>query len=127
MITMETEIKTNSKRIFKYHNGIEEIYEDPFEIDWRYQDAIKMMPNIDQVDQWMELPRDDEGNILDDIEQSKIKMYNDACHIYIPIITKVFQLKPLDKKTGEGMTGEEILNIYSDYLTWKFDLKKNTG
>ena len=41
------------KKIFKYNNGIEEIYGDPFEIDWRLQDASKMIPNLDTIDTWL--------------------------------------------------------------------------
>ena len=120
--------KQKEKKIFKYFNGFEEVYEDPFEIDWRFQQASSMLPNFETIDNWLDLPKDEDGNMLpvSEIEPAKLKMYNDACHSYIPLIIKAFDLKPFDKKTGEGMTGEDALNLWASYLEWQNNVKKNT-
>lgn len=110
------------KNIFKYFNGIKTIYADPFELDWRMQDATKMETSIDTKDSWLSPTPDSEGNF----DKQQIALLNEAYHFYIPILVKVFKLKAFNEDTGEGMTGEEIIDLWSSYLSWRFDLKKNT-
>lgn len=121
---MSEEIQSEipKKNIFKYFNGVKEVYADPFELDWRMQDATKMEQSIDTKDSWLNPTPDAEGNF----DRHQISLLNDAYHFYIPIVVKVFKLKSLDEETGEGMTGEDIIDLWSRYLTWRFELKKNT-
>jgi hypothetical protein len=118
----ETKSEIPKKNVYKYFNGVKEVYADPFELDWRMQDATKMEPNIDIKDQWLNPTPDDKGNL----DRQQIALLNDAYHFYIPIVIKVFKLKQFDEDTGEGMTGSEIIDLWSQYLAWRFDLKKST-
>src|ERR1700734_494047 len=104
-----------NKKIFKYHNGIKEVYADPFELDWRMQNEVKMTPNIDTIDSWLSPTPDPEGNF----DSAQVALLNDAYHFYVPVLVKVFKLKSFDEDTGEGMTASEIIDLWSDYLEWK--------
>jgi hypothetical protein len=120
---MSEETKDNSKRIYKYHNGEKEVYADPFEIDWRMQDSLKMTPDIDTIDKRLSPEVDPDTG---EFTKQQIQLLNDAYHFYIPHITKVFGLKKFDSETGEGMTGQEIIELWNKYLEWRYEVKKNT-
>lgn len=118
-----TDIKIKKeKRIFKYFNGIKEIYADPFEIDWKMQHQITMNPSYEVHEKNIFVQADDEGNV----SKRDLMLHNDALHFYVPVVTNVFGLQKFNPETGEGMTADEILDIWTNYLEFKFDLKKNT-
>lgn len=121
---MSEEIKSekSKKKIYKYFNGKKEIYADPFEIDWKMQHAISMEPNVDTIDSWLSPEANEKG----EFDRQQISLLNDAYHFYIPKIIESFGLKKFDPDTGEGMVSEDIIDLWSDYLEWKFELKKNT-
>jgi hypothetical protein len=118
----ETKSEIPKKNVYKYFNGVKEVYADPFELDWRMQNAVKMTPNIDTIDSWLSPQEDVEGKF----DRQQIALLNDAYHFYIPKIVDVFGLKKFDPDTGEGMVGEDIIDLWSDYLGWRTELKKNT-
>jgi hypothetical protein len=112
------------KKIFKYNNGIEDVYADPFEIEWKIQDATKMIPDIATIESRLWILNDGD-KVKEDPPAEDIALFNDAWHAYVPIIAKAFDLKMLDKKTGEGLTADKMIDIYTDYLIWRENLKKN--
>lgn len=121
----ETDL-SSEKRIFKFFDGFSDVYDDPFEIDYRFQKASEF-EDMKLIDSWIaQLPKDEEGYISKNADDSQIKLYEEGAHRYVPIIQKAFLVKPFDRSTGEGLTGNQVLDLYGEYLIWKHDLKKNT-
>jgi hypothetical protein len=127
----EEEVKSelqdnNSPKIFKYFDGFNWIYGDPFEIDYKFQKASET-EDVATLDSWLRLPRDDEGNLIESkCDEGVMRLYNEAQYRYVPMVQKAFGLKPFNKVTGEGLTMSDVIDLWSSYLIWKFDLKKNT-
>jgi hypothetical protein len=119
-------------RIFKYNNGKADVFADPFEIDYRFQQAAGG-EDLEQIDRWMDLPRTEEGlldqNKINDPGAGKIIMaqYMEALHRIEPIVRKTFNLEPFNPETGEGLTNKEVIEIWDDYQLWQADVKKNTS
>jgi hypothetical protein len=115
-----------NNRIFKYNNGFEDVFGDPFEIDTRFA-AASMNEDMDLINRWIsEVPRDADGNIIQSqFTRGMEALYLQACQRYIPLIRAALEIKPFDKKTGEGMPGDEVLLIWTEYNIFKDKLKKN--
>lgn len=129
------------KNIFKYWNGFEEVYADPFEIDMKFQEASEL-ESVEAYWKWINdyailvkkyEDESSEKEKTEDVMKFEVGEFNSAQQLYfkaqynlIPIIRKSFDIKPFDKATGEGMSSDQIIDMYGSYLEWKFDLKKNT-
>lgn len=114
-----------AKKIYKYNNGFETVWEDPAVIDERFLLASEK-EDMNVLEKWTDLPRDDEGKIPKEIASAQVRLYQKATYRYIPLIRKAMNLQPFDPKTGDGLAGEEVLDLWSEFLSWKHDLKKNT-
>lgn len=110
--------------IFKFNNGFKDIYADPFEIDWALQKASEF-EDMKNIDEWLQIPHNEDGSIPDSVPDSDIKLYKEACHRLVPIIRKAFEIAPFNKETGDGLTGEQVLDVYANYILWSIDLKKS--
>lgn len=128
LIESESSSEPENKRIFKYFNGSEWVYEDPFEIEFRLNEAEEL-EDMDLMAKWLSAPKDDNGEFSQTATDADYKLYQKACHRLIPIYRKGFALKPFDGSTDEGrkaLTSEEVLNLYADFIIWRNGLKKNT-
>jgi len=122
------DIQPDNKRIFNFFDGFSNIAEDPFEIEFRIQEAEEL-EDMKIINEWLSRIRDDKGDILSSADENDWKLYRKACHRLIPIYRKGFNLKPFDGSSEEGqkgLTGEEVLDLYANFLIWRNDLKKNT-
>ena len=116
----------DNKKIFKYNDGFNDVYGDPFDIDYRFQESSKM-ENMELIEKWIsEVPKDQNGqiDILGDV--GPLRLFNEACRKLIPFIRAAFNLKPFDPSTGEGLTSEQVFELQAEYNDWKEGLKKNT-
>ncbi len=115
-----------NNNLFRYFNGFEQVYGDPFEIDSRFAKAA-ITEDLELLDSWLtEVPRDEEGNLLiDKITRPQEQLYLEACSRYIPLVRAAMEIKPFNKKTGEGLTGEDVLLTWMSYRSWRNDVKKN--
>lgn len=115
------------KKIYKYFNGFEDVFADPAEVDYRMSKASENL-DMEVIGQWLTLPTDESGEVLDDSRLSPgVKAnFTEACHRLLPSIRAGFEIKEFDKSTGQGMTMDELLGLYADYMEWRAGLKKNT-
>lgn len=122
---VQPEPPKENTRIFKYNNGFADVWEDPFEIEFRVQKAQEF-EDMQTLEKWISGIRNEDGEIDKNADENAWKLYLEACHRMIPIIRKGFSLKEFDTSTGQGMTGEEVLDLYASFLEWRNGLKKNT-
>ena len=114
---------------FKYFDGFDDVWGDPFEIDYKFDRAImERNEDIDLLDQWVtEVPHDESGNPdTKRFTKDQERLYLDACRRYIPLIQSALELRPFDRKTGQGLQSIDVLHLWSTYINWKLGVKKNT-
>jgi hypothetical protein len=116
------------KKIFKANIEGTDLFFDPFEVDYHYAEACKGV-DIDQINNWLKIPKTPEGEPdWDKIDKDPILQsnYAEAVHRLVPLIRKAFELEDYDKTTGNGLTSNQVLSLWGDYVDWQFDIKKNT-
>src|SRR5208282_2569908 len=110
-----------NKNIYKYNNGEKEVFADPMDIDIRFSKAMEM-EDIDTVMGWLFPGYDEETKKW----KGDDKLFLDAVNRVCPAIAVAFKVKPFDENTGEGFLKGSLINMYSQYLNWMANLKKNT-
>ena len=121
------------RKIFSYNDGFEDVHADPGEIDYRFAKASES-EDMDTLNKWLEVPDEDATTspdtamekAMEKARESRLQQFAEACHRLDPIVRHAFEIRPFDRKTGQGMLHEEVINLYLAYMEWKFDLKKNT-
>lgn len=99
------------RRVFKYHNGIGEVYGDPLEIWKRMLDAL-------------------DGDLSTPMEQAK----SDTPEVAIPALVRIaeavrtaFGLAPLDPQTGTGATVQDCYGVLKSWNRWLVEKKERAA
>jgi hypothetical protein len=103
----------DKRKIFKYFNGKKEVYGDPFVINMNFFRALDS-ENVESLFEKMDNK---------DIQGSE---YEDTVLRILPGIKAGFGVSEVDPDTGEGLTVDEMVELFGDFLVWRADLKKNT-
>ena len=111
-----------NKRIFKYYNGFNDVYADPMEVDYKFIRATEN-EDMETIFSWIGEEKDENGQ-KDESENKKKKLVMGIYRLD-PIIREAFQIPAFNPETGEGLTQDETIGIYSDYCEWKEAVKKN--
>jgi hypothetical protein len=116
-----------SKNLFRYYNGTDFVYADPFAVDTRFARAA-LHEDLNLLEQWIaNVPRDDDGAVvLNKFSAGDQQLYMEACLRYVPLICAALEIKQFDTRTGEGMTSEDVLLVWRDFNEWRSSVKKNT-
>lgn len=99
---------------FKYEVGGETRYADPYEVEDKFNQFMESLDR-EAIENWLDVEKTSDDRLrLRGL--MKIK----------PVIAKVFGLPEMDPSTGEGMTSEEIIDVWFSFREWQIGLKKNT-
>lgn len=96
------------RQVYKYHNGNEEVFADPI----RCYRAL-----------YRETNGEFSSLVKDCSDKSNPLLAVKAAEALIAAARVVFELKDFDKKTGEGVTDEEVDHLLDSFLGW-LDKKK---
>jgi hypothetical protein len=113
--------------IFEYEIEGKKLFGDPFEIDQRFEEAC-IPEDMETIDKWIDqVPRTSDGEIdYDKADRASLALYHKGTARYVPLIRAAFNLAPFDSSTGKGATAVECLELWTSFINWKFNLKKNT-
>lgn len=119
---------TEKNKLFKYFDGVSEVYGDPFEIVYRFEQAA-MDRNVDLnlLDERLsKTPLKEDGSIDSDrMNKGDQMLFLESCHQFVPLIAAALDIKPFDKKTGEGMQSLDIMASWRQFHEWQAGVKKN--
>lgn len=130
-----------NKNIFSYKINGETCYADPLRLERRWQRIIEsvdidslfknlvgpeFLQNIDENG----IAHDAEGNVIPQATPAVIKLAlskrNESIDELTPLFYKLFEVSPIDPKTGEGVLEEDVWAAYQAFQTFADDVKKNT-
>lgn len=110
--TANTPPKLNSG-VFKYDVDGKTLYGDPFEMEFTLREAL---PGVD-VDAKLELLDDQKTTYF-----TTLKIFKDLS----PGIYAMFGLPKFNPNDGTGWTLEQAIELWTDFLDWRSNVKKNT-
>ena len=114
------------RKIFRYNNGEKDVYVDPTELE--YQLARLDIDSFFSAKRLSMLPEKEDGSLdIEAVSEEDIKILMDSYHEAEPRLREAFGVRPFDRETGEGMLFREIINLYSSFISWRNELKKNTA
>lgn len=108
------------RRVFKYHNGVAEVWGDPLVLERRLR--AYMGGNGKQLISDMNSVLDTEGKVVADADFSKADA---ASEVFVEAVAKAFEIPKLfDTKTGEGYTEKNLRDLWDKFQQWVEDKKK---
>lgn len=129
------------KRIFSYKVNGESVFVDPLVLeDQWYKESQKVDissildrfsgPKFIQKFNKNDEPIDEDGNLIPGITKEMLdfafKARDEATQELIPVLYATFKETPI-QRDGSGVTQAEILDAFTDFMNFRFDLKKNTN
>ena len=115
------------RKIFPYHDGEQEVFGDPVEIQRRMNAFTKGELNaiIDRTREW---EVDSEGKpVLEDgkpVRANPAEVAAENQERLEAAIRHAFQLPAFDRITGQGCTGAMALTVWNAFVEWAEDAKK---
>lgn len=118
--------------IFKFHDGVKDRSLDPIMIDLRLRKASKSVDLQTIMEdffgpEWLEKLQKQEERT--ESEENALKIASEAqmeaTEKLLPILYSAFQCVPAEDNEA-GTTASEIINIYTSYLLFQTNVKKNT-
>jgi hypothetical protein len=114
-----------NKNIFPYNDGFEDLFADPLVIQRRLFEATqgqfytRLMPESQTTARSPGLGPD--GKPLPPLPEERIAADAVALPASAAVVEAVryaFELLPWDRKTGEGLTEEQVIDLLDEYHAW---------
>ncbi|OAI39612.1 hypothetical protein AYO40_01220 [Planctomycetaceae bacterium SCGC AG-212-D15] len=96
------------RKVFKYHNGISDVWADPLALNRK----IRALMNGDPA------------KVVANYNSDNQNESDAAAELFFPAIARAFEVAPFDKATGEGFVDEDLLKLWEMFQSWLDEKKK---
>lgn len=131
---------TDRREIFTFHDETRTRRVDPLVIDHKWRKELMIVDSESIMSRWNGPPwlkeLAENGKITSvEVPEATVNMAldarDDAMMELLPMLYRTFGCTPytFDEATGEesGTTAAGMLRIWTEFLSWQWDVKKNTG
>lgn len=113
-------------KLYQFFNGFETVFLDPYEVSYRY-DKYGQSEEMREAEKWInQAERKEDGEFSETVSDSEKDLYWEAMHMHVPRIKNALEVPDFNKSTGQGLSAEEIIDSWTNFIEWQNGVKKNT-